>query len=106
MKIIKRPPNEITLVYRNLGMTHVFIADEFAGFHVGGSSLRGALDNAIHALGKHVALLYDLTEPVEYELEGTPDEFEDRVHDANAPLNCSVTARMTHTAGGGAAYAH
>ncbi len=31
----KSPPIEVTLLYRNLGMTHVFIAENFRGFHVG-----------------------------------------------------------------------
>lgn len=78
----KAPPKEVTLVYRNLGMTHVFIAEEFRGFHVGGSTLRDALDTAIHALGKHVTVLYGLPNAVEYALEGTLDEFEDRLQDA------------------------
>lgn len=91
----KAPPKEVTLVYRNLGMTHVFIAEEFRGFHVGGPTLREALDTAIHALGKHIELLYDLSSPVSYTLEGTPDEFEDRLQDADAPLNFAVTARMS-----------
>lgn len=90
----KAPPTEVTLVYRNLGMTHVFIAEEFRGFHVGGPSLREALDTAIHALGKHIELLYDLKSPVHYTLEGTLGEFEDRLQDADAPLNFHVTARM------------
>src|SRR5262249_1550506 len=90
----KAPPQVITLVYRKLGMTHVFIAEEFRGFHVGGSSLRDAWDTAVHALGKHVAAMYGLRNPIQYQFEGTLDEFEDRLQDANAPLNFSVTARM------------
>src|SRR5262245_15917673 len=90
---VKQPPDEITLVYRNLGMTHVFIAQEFRGFHVGGPTLREALDTAIHSLGKHVSLLYGLTTPVEYQLQGTLGDFEDLLLDADAPLNCAVTAR-------------
>lgn len=93
----KSPPIEVTLLYRNLGMTHVFIAENFRGFHVGGPSLRDALDTAIHALGMHVSTLYDLPKPVEYRLEGTLDEFEDRLQDADEPLNFTVTARMAST---------
>jgi hypothetical protein len=90
----KAPPKEVTLVYRNLGMTHVFIAEDFRGFHVGGPTLREALDTALHALGKHIKLLYDLPAPVQYKLDGTLGEFEDRLQDPNAPLNFSVTARI------------
>ncbi|MFA6265614.1 MAG: hypothetical protein WC670_07870 [Pseudolabrys sp.] len=89
------PPSEVTLLYRNLGMTHVFIAEEFRGFHVGGTTLRGALNTAIHALGTHVTLLFKLDAPVSYRLEGTPAEFEDRLHDSNKPMNFSVRATMT-----------
>jgi hypothetical protein len=93
----KSPPTEVTLLYRNLGMTHVFIAENFRGFHVGGTTLRDALDTAIHALGMHVSSLYSLPKPVEYRLDGTLDEFEDRLQDADAPLNFTVTARITAT---------
>lgn len=90
----KTPPPEVTLVYRNLGMTHVFTAEEFRGFHVGGPTLRVALDNAIRALGKHITVLYGLNKQAEYDLEGTPEDFEDSLQDADAPLNFSVTAKM------------
>lgn len=96
MKVINRaPPTEITLLYRNLGMTHVFIAEEFRGFHVGGATLQDALDTALHALGKHVGRLYELSTPVEYHLQGTLHDFEDQLRDADAPLNYSVTARIS-----------
>jgi len=91
---ISLPPQEVTLVYRNLGMTHVFFAEEFHGLHVGGQTLREALDNAIYALGKHITLLYGLSTPAQYALQGTADDFESQLRDANAPLNFSVTAKM------------
>lgn len=89
------PPKEVTLVYRNLGITHVFIAEEFRGFHVGGATLRTAIDNAIHALGKHVTAVYGLEKPAQYTLQGTFDEFESQLQDADAPLNFSVVAQIT-----------
>lgn len=89
------PPREVALVYRNLGLTHVFIAEEFRGFHVGGATLRAAMDNAIHALGKHITAVYGLEKPAQYTLQGTFDEFESQLQDADAPLNFSVVAQIT-----------
>lgn len=88
------PPQQVTLVYRNLGITHVFIAEEFRGFHVGGATLRDAMDNAIYALGKHITAVYGLKTPAQYTLRGTFDEFESQLQDADAPLNFSVIAQI------------
>jgi len=75
-------------------MTHVFTAEEFGGFHVGDTTLRGALDRAVRALGKHVTALYNLKEKAHYDLLGTPEDFEYSLHDADNPAGGSVVVKM------------
>lgn len=72
-----QPPREITLVYREVGKTHVFSTQEFRGFHVGSSSLKFAFEKAIVALGLHVSEEFSC--PVEYVMESTFSEFEDHL---------------------------
>ena len=54
------PPDEITLVYRPVGPSHVFTATgpSMSGFHISSPDLKVAFDLAGVALGKHVALIY------------------------------------------------
>ena len=70
------PPDEIILVYRPVGRSHVFTAKgpELSGFHISHPDLKTAFHLAGAALGKHVALIYD-TEP-RYEFERSFKDFE------------------------------
>ena len=51
------PPDHVTLVYREVGKTHVFTAQGLKGFHVGSCTLDAAFKLALTALGEHVSLL-------------------------------------------------
>jgi hypothetical protein len=49
------PPNEIALVYREVGASHVFNAPEVPGFHIGSSLLKKAFEQALIGLGEHMS---------------------------------------------------
>lgn len=59
-------PEEVTLIYRKVGATHVFTAEGFPGFHIGSSRLATAYKEALGALGEHVALVRGC-DPVVYD---------------------------------------
>ena len=58
-QLIKVPPEQVTLVYREVGKTHVFTARELRGFHVGSCDRKFAFEHAFSALSEHVSRLYD-----------------------------------------------
>ena len=68
------PPPEVTLVYREVGKTHVFTAANLRGFHVGSSSLHFAFDHLAAALGEHVSRACNCE--ASYRLQVSYDEFE------------------------------
>jgi Na+-transporting NADH:ubiquinone oxidoreductase subunit NqrB len=70
------PPDEIILVYRQVGRLHVFTAvgSEMSGFHISHPDLKTAFYLAGAALGRHVVLIYGV-EP-QYEFERLFDDFE------------------------------
>ena len=53
------PPEQVTLVYREVGKTHVFTARELRGFHIGSADRKFAFEHAFAALSEHVSRLYD-----------------------------------------------
>lgn len=69
------PPKEVHLLYREVGRTHVFTAEEFRGFHIGARDLKKAYEQAITALGEHVSLTLNCTSPVKYEAEYSYADF-------------------------------
>lgn len=89
------PPDEITLVYRPVGPSHVFTASgpEMCGFHISSPKLKVAFDLARASLGRHVALIYGGA--AEYEFEHSFEAFE---ADLNGESLCGniVKARITH----------
>jgi hypothetical protein len=89
------PPEEITLVYRPVGPSHVFTANgpEMSGFHISHPHRKVAFELAVEALGKHVALIYGVD--TQYELERSYDDFE--THLRNEIEGNQVTARIAHT---------
>lgn len=89
--VTKTPPTSVTLIYRAIGKTHVFTAQEFKGFHIGSSSLRKAYEQAIKALGEHVSLIYG--QSVEYETRQTYEAFQRKlsgIDDGDSDLFRSV----------------
>lgn len=68
------PPAEVTLVYREVGKTHVFTAPDFRGFHIGSSVLKTAYEQAVIALGEHISRVYNC--PASYRIERSFKEFE------------------------------
>jgi len=91
------PPEEITLVYRLVGPSHVFTANgpEMSGFHISHPNLKVAFDLAGKALGKHVSLIYRVD--AQYEFERSFADFESH-------LKCGISAnqvkaRITHQEG-------
>lgn len=80
------PPSEVTLVYRELGKTHVFTAQELKGLHIGSSSLQTAFEQAIIALGEHVSRVFGCD--AEYEAELSYDDFQRHLRaDSASPLS-------------------
>lgn len=68
------PPVEVTLVYREVGKTHVFTAPDLHGFHIGSSVLKNAYEQAVIALGQHVSRVFDCN--VAYRMDRSFKEFE------------------------------
>jgi hypothetical protein len=58
-QLIKVPPEQVTLVYREVGKTHVFTARELRGFHIGSCDRKFAFEHAFTALSEHVSRLYN-----------------------------------------------
>jgi hypothetical protein len=90
------PPSQVTLVYREVGKTHVFTAIECRGLHVGSKDLKDAFENAIDALGQHVSLLYKSN--VEYEAEITFEEFLDHMKRGSSLAGNIVKAKRAEPA--------
>lgn len=87
-------PNEVALVYRQVGSSHVFTAKSAPGLHVGSSDLERAFDNALEGLGQHFTRLYG--RQVSYQAEVDSAEFARRLSDGDEGLaNCFVFARLT-----------
>jgi hypothetical protein len=76
------PPEEITLVYRPVGPSHVFTANgpEMSGFHISHPQRKTAFELAVKALGKHVHLIYAVD--AHYQFERTYEDFEAHLKDA------------------------
>jgi|ERR1700682_1140903 len=89
------PPEEITLVYRPVGPSHVFTANGpgMSGFHISHPYRKVAFDLAVDALGKHVALLYGVDAP-QYEFDRSYEDFE--AHLKVEIEGNQVTARIAH----------
>jgi hypothetical protein len=68
------PPAEVTLVYREVGKTHVFTAPDLRGFHIGSSVLKNAYEQAVIALGQHVSRVFECS--VAYRMARSFKEFE------------------------------
>lgn len=73
------PPERVTLLYREVGHTHVFTTSEWVGFHIGSSKLRVAFEKAIEALGEYATELYGCS--ATYVPEIPFEEFERHLHD-------------------------
>ncbi len=75
----KGPPPEVTLLYREVGKTHVFTADhdKLRGFHIGSSDLSRAFHQAAIALGEHVSRVFGCS--ANYTLEISFTEFQERL---------------------------
>ena len=67
-------PNEITLVYREVGGTHVFTAPNFKGLHIGSSDLKNAYSLVPVALSEHVSSV--CSQESEYVLSMPFEQFE------------------------------
>jgi hypothetical protein len=67
------PPQEVNLIYREVGKTHVFTAAELRGFHIGSESLAFAYENLAQALSEHVSRVFGCE--AKYCIEGSFDEF-------------------------------
>jgi hypothetical protein len=68
------PPEQVTLVYREVGKTHVFTARELRGFHVGSAERKFAFEHAFTALSEHVSRIYGCH--AEYKTDLTYAQFE------------------------------
>jgi hypothetical protein len=88
------PPDEITLVYRPVGLSHVFTAagPEMSGFHISSPSLEVAFGLAAPGLGRHVSSLYGVE--AKYEIPCSFDEFLSHLKGEGQHGNF-VIARMT-----------
>lgn len=89
------PPDEITLVYRFVGPSHVFTANgpEMCGFHISHPYRKVAFELAVEALGKHVALIYGVD--AKYEVERSYLDF--KSHLKSEIEGNQVKARITHS---------
>jgi hypothetical protein len=89
------PPEEITLVYRPVGPSHVFTALGYrmSGFHISHYDLKTAYEWAEASLGPHVKLIYGIE--ADYEIPMGFETFKrhitghQKLEDAN-----KVTARI------------
>ena len=88
------PPQEITLVYRPVGKSHVFTSpsSEMAGFHISHPSLKFAFNLAGYALGKHISELYQCS--AVYEIEGSFEEFQGHLKGESLRTNL-ITAHLS-----------
>jgi hypothetical protein len=70
------PPQEIILVYRPVGKSHVFTSasPDMSGFHMSHPSLQCAFELASFGLGKHVSEMYGCE--AAYKVEGNFEDFE------------------------------
>lgn len=93
------PPDEITLVYRPVGLSHVFTATgpEMSGFHISHPSLQVAFGLAALGLGRHVTSLYGIE--ANYEIQCSYDDFLSHLKGEGQQGNF-VIARITHEAAG------
>jgi hypothetical protein len=91
------PPEEITLVYRPVGPSHVFTANgpQMSGFHISHPFRKVAFELAVEAIGKHVALIYGVD--AEYVFDRSYDDFES--HLKGEIEGNQVKARITHKEG-------
>jgi hypothetical protein len=88
----RRLPDEVALVYRMVGETHVFTSTGIDGLvHVGSHDKRTAFDCAFKALSLHVSKTSGMA--VEYEPEQSFEEFFDDAHAAEITGNFIVAKR-------------
>jgi hypothetical protein len=94
MGVRSTPPQEVTLVYRPVGPTHVFTANgpEMSGFHISHPDRKVAFELAGDALGKHVKLIYGVD--AEYEFDRSFADFESHLK-GEISAN-QVKARIAH----------
>lgn len=90
------PPEQVTLVYRRVGDTHVFTAPELPGLHVGSSSQAKAFEQSIKALGEHVSQLHGCT--ATYTVEMSFAMFKQCLAGENAVACSFVTAKKAEHA--------
>lgn len=84
-------PNEVTLVYREVGNSHVFTAAGIVGLvHVGSCDRKKAFDNAFVALSTHVSMLTG--KKVSYVPDRTYEDFAEHVGGNDLSSNF-ITAR-------------
>ena len=77
-----RIPEEVGIVYRNVGNTHVFTSKGIEGLvHCGSSELEDAFNQVIACLNHHVSEVYDCE--VEYKSQVPFNEFEQHLASSN-----------------------
>jgi hypothetical protein len=85
MRKLADVPEEITLVYREIGHTHAFTALDFPGFHVGSGCLKTVYRIAMRALSEHVSSIYRCDAHYEYEIPY--EQFADHIHGRDVLAN-------------------
>jgi hypothetical protein len=87
-------PQRVTLIYREVGNTHVFTSPELRGFHIGMCDLNAAFDSAVLALGEHVSLLFNCK--AKYHVDGGFVNFESHLKggDVFAPMIIATRSEM------------
>ncbi|MBI2713644.1 MAG: hypothetical protein HYX37_04220 [Rhizobiales bacterium] len=90
------PPDEITLVYRPVGQSHVFTAaePEMSGFHISSPYLEVAFGLASIGLGGYVSKLYGIE--AEYEIQCSFKEFEDHLKGKSTLANFVIAKMAQH----------
>ena len=88
------PPDEITLVYRPVGPSHVFTAlgAHMSGFHISHPDLKVAYGLAEASLGPHVKLIYGVA--VEYEIPMGFEAFSRHIKGHQSLDSNRLTARI------------
>lgn len=81
---IYEAPQELALVYRQVGNSHVFTSKSAPGLHIGSSQRSEAFTCALTGLSEHFTRLYGRS--VRYESDMDFDEFEARLCGAEEGL--------------------
>ena len=92
---VQSPPENVNLVYRKVGKTHVFSTEGARGLvHVGSVDRENAFNSVIPALSKHITAAYE--REASYTCEMSYSDFVQHLDEANSLSAGFVEFRLDH----------